>query len=250
MKRSIKELLGYSLHAKDGTKGTVRDFLFDEESWTIRYMRTGIGNMFVDKKVLIPRVFFGKPEQSKREFLIQMTKDEMKRSPKVEEHKPVSRKFEESLNQFYNIENYWSTSYAPSFGVPEMVVPQHHLKELPKTIKEPHVDSSLRSFQEVSGYLIECQDEKHGYMTDFIVEDENWKIVYIIIDIGNLFETDKRVMLAVNWINEIDYKDQKIAINQTSKVLEKAPPFDPSSPVNSEYEKNIYDYYGRKVIKV
>jgi hypothetical protein len=249
MKRSIKELLGYTLQVKDGTKGSVKDFIFDEESWTIRYMKTDLGNLFVDKKVLIPRVFFGQPQHSERKFLIQMSKDEMKRSPKVEEHKPVSRKFEESLNKFYNIDNYWSTSYAPSFGVPELVVPQHHLKELPRTIKEPDIDTLLRSFQEVNGYLIECLDEKHGYMTDFIVDDESWKIVYIIIDIGKVFGMDKRVMLAVNWINEIDYNDQKISINQTSKVLEKAPAFDPSTPVNAEHEKNLYDYYGRKVVK-
>jgi hypothetical protein len=47
MKRSIKELLGYTLQVKDGTKGSVKDFIFDEESWTIRYMKTDLG--FVSK---------------------------------------------------------------------------------------------------------------------------------------------------------------------------------------------------------
>ena len=134
MKRSIKELLGYSVRVKDGTKGNVKDFLFDEESWTIRYMTTDVGNLFVDKKVLIPRVFFEKPDWNSQVFVIHMTKDELKNSPNLDKHKPVSRKFEEALNKFYNIDNYWSTSFAPTFGVPEMVVPQHHRKELPKTV--------------------------------------------------------------------------------------------------------------------
>ncbi len=250
MKRSVKELLGYDIQVKDGTKGIVNDFLFDEESWTIRYMMTDIGNLFVDKKILIPRVFFEKPDWSKRLFLVHMTKDELKNSPKLEKHKPASREFEHKLNKFYNIENYWTTSYVPTFGVPEMVVPMHQRDDSPKTVKDPQIDTSLRSFQEIKGYMIECLDEKHGYVTDFIVDDENWKIIYMIIDMGNVFKKEKRVMLAVNWINEIDYKDKKISINHTSKVLEESPDFDPSVPVNEEYEKNLYDYYGRRVVKV
>jgi hypothetical protein len=39
--------MGCTLQAKDGTKGTVKDFIFDEESWIIRYLKTDLG--FVSK---------------------------------------------------------------------------------------------------------------------------------------------------------------------------------------------------------
>ena len=36
MIRSLRELIGYSIMAKDGEEGKVNDFLFDEKSWIIR----------------------------------------------------------------------------------------------------------------------------------------------------------------------------------------------------------------------
>ena len=47
MKRSLKELKGYSLQAIDGEKGKVKNFLFDEDTWTVRYLEVDIGNFFL-----------------------------------------------------------------------------------------------------------------------------------------------------------------------------------------------------------
>jgi uncharacterized protein YrrD len=238
MKRSLKELYGYSLKVKDGTKGKVRDFLFDEETWTLRYMVTDLGNLFSDKKVVIPRVFFDKPDWEQHQFLIHMTSDEIERSPKLEEHQPVSRQYEELLNRFFGFRNYWSASYIPSFGMPEMAIPNQFEGPL-KVIREEDIDSRMRSFREVNGYQVECLDKKSGQVTDFIIDDKTWQIVYFIIDIGSWYSRNKRVMLAANRITEINYESQKIGIDQSSTVLEKAPEFDPKVPVNVEYEKNL-----------
>jgi hypothetical protein len=42
MKRSLKNLTGYSLEGNDGTQGKVKDFLFDEETWGVRYVDADI----------------------------------------------------------------------------------------------------------------------------------------------------------------------------------------------------------------
>jgi hypothetical protein len=34
-------------------------------------------------------------------------------------------------------------------------------------------------------------------------------------------------------------------VDLTKEVIEKSPEFDPSAPVNREYEEVLYDYYGR-----
>lgn len=250
MKRSLKELLGYTIHTKDGTKGSVEDFLFDEESWTIRYMMTDLGNLFVDKKLLIPRVFFEDADWGERMFNISMTKDELKNSPTLDEHQPVSRKHEELLNKFHSIDNYWTSSYAQTFGVPSMITPPHNKHKPPRTVKDEDIDTSLRSFKEIKGYRVECLDQKDGTVADCIVDTESWKNTFIIIDLGKWYTKSKQVMLPVDWISEINYKTREIRIHHNSEVLEQAPEFDPSIPVNVEHERNVYDYYGRKVINV
>ena len=40
---SVNELTNYVLSAKDGEIGRCRDFLFDDEHWTIRYMVANTG---------------------------------------------------------------------------------------------------------------------------------------------------------------------------------------------------------------
>jgi len=37
-KRQIKDLLGFRIAAKDGDIGMVKDFYFDDETWTVRYL--------------------------------------------------------------------------------------------------------------------------------------------------------------------------------------------------------------------
>jgi hypothetical protein len=50
MKRSLKELIGYTIQATDGEKGKVYDILFDDETWIIRYVEADLGNLIFPKK--------------------------------------------------------------------------------------------------------------------------------------------------------------------------------------------------------
>ena len=54
MKRSLKNIVGYSIQGKDGTHGEVIDLLFDDESWIIRYIEAIFEGLDLRKSVLIP----------------------------------------------------------------------------------------------------------------------------------------------------------------------------------------------------
>lgn len=53
MQKNIDSMLGFSIMANDGELGKVRDFYFDDESWTIRYMVVQTGSWLLGRKVLI-----------------------------------------------------------------------------------------------------------------------------------------------------------------------------------------------------
>lgn len=53
MLRSMNDLKGYQIQATDGTIGHVKDFYFDDEWWTVRYLVVETGNWFNNRKVLI-----------------------------------------------------------------------------------------------------------------------------------------------------------------------------------------------------
>lgn len=102
MKRSLDELIGYSLKARDGEKGKVKNFLFDDRSWMIRYLEAELGNFLAEKRVLIPRMFLGEPEWGDRHFPIELSVERIKDSPDLNFDMPVSRKYEQELVKHYD----------------------------------------------------------------------------------------------------------------------------------------------------
>jgi sporulation protein YlmC with PRC-barrel domain len=121
--------------------------------------------------------------------------------------------------------------------------------EPPKTqIKEEDIDTTLRSFNEVLGYKVFTRDGNHGHLDDIIIDDENWQILYFVITDGNLLG-EQRIMFPISWIDKISYKDQHVELNINSGDLQDAPDYNPEYPVNTEYEKKVYDYYGRLLNK-
>lgn len=246
MKRSLNELIRYAIKANDGLKGTVKDFLFDEESWTIRYLEADLGIVFPGKKVLIPTIFLDNPDWEKAQFPVHLTKEAIKNCPEREAHLSVSRAYEEELNKYYNINAYWpvskKTMSSPPMFNTSMAVP------VPRRLtNEDDLDTNLRSFKEVFGYYLVFNDKNKGYIKDFIIDDETWQLVYIVVDIGHWYSISKEVMLAVSWMDSISYVDQTISINQNSSILKNAPGFDASSPVNVDYEKSIFDHYQKEI---
>ena len=43
MLRSVRELIGYTIRARDGEVGQIVDFYFDDERWTVRYLVVSMG---------------------------------------------------------------------------------------------------------------------------------------------------------------------------------------------------------------
>ena len=53
MLRRASELTGYTLGARDGEIGTVGDFYFDDQSWTVQYLVAHTGSWLSDRLVAI-----------------------------------------------------------------------------------------------------------------------------------------------------------------------------------------------------
>ena len=53
MLRSLEDLTDASVIATDGEIGKVRNFLFDDQSWTIRYLIVDVGSWLTRRDVVI-----------------------------------------------------------------------------------------------------------------------------------------------------------------------------------------------------
>lgn len=249
MKRSIKELKGYSLQAIDGDKGKVKNFLFDDETWIIRYLEADLGSFFSEKRVLIPRQYLGEPNWEEKHFPIQLTVKRIENSPDIDFDLPVSRKYEKELVEHYELKPYWPANIAAYSGRQSMYNPDNPFKTPKHIVGEEQIETHLRSFKEIRGYYINATDERFGHIEDLIIDDTDWQIVYVIIDTKNIVPWSKQVMLPVELIDEISFLNKEAVVHLPKETIKKAPEYNPALAINAEYEKVLYDFYGRKIIK-
>jgi hypothetical protein len=104
--------------------------------------------------------------------------------------------------------------------------------------------SHLRSTREVIGYNIQASDGEIGHVEDFIVDDETWIIRYMVVNTRDWLP-GKKVLVAPRWIEKVTWAESKVYVELTRESVKNSPEFDPSAPVNREYETKLYDYYGR-----
>jgi len=243
--RSIQSLYGYKILARGDGMGKVHEFLFDDESWTIRYLVADTGSWLPGRRVLIPPVAFGKPDWESKGFPVILTRRQVEDSPGLNKDKPVSRQHEIELFRHYGWPPYW-----PLAGLsynPQPTLPPYGEKTGTERESEERDDAGnphLRSTREVAGYSIAASDGAIGHVDDFIADDDEWLIRYIVIDTRNWLP-GRKVILAARWIESVSWDKKEVAINLTRDLIKNSPEYDPKEPVNREYETRLYDYYGR-----
>lgn len=243
MLRSIKELHNYVLHAEDGEIGRCKDFLFDDRFWTIRYMVADTGKWLPGRKVIVSPISLGEPDWKSRVFPVRLSKKRIENAPGLDENAPVSRQYEISWTQYYGWPHYWGGTHVwGSYHLPGLL----YEEKLPqkKIVQIDAGDDHLRSVDEVTGYHIQATDHKIGHVEDFIVDSETWTIRYMVVDLLNWLP-GRKVLVAPDWISSLDWAERKVFVDLTKEEVKDSPKYDPSAPVNREYEARLYDFYGR-----
>jgi sporulation protein YlmC with PRC-barrel domain len=238
----LKDLERYTVSASDGDLGTVRNFLLDDERWTIRYLVVDPAPVHDAKTVLISPVFFREVDWATHCFHLALTREKIAKSPSVDVDKPVSRQHERDYHLYYGYPYYWG--YPGLWGLadyPVLMAPGAVPEADPK-IKPG--DAHLRSAKEVTGYEVQGTDGSVGRVDDFIVDDETWKIKYLAIDTSHWW-FGKKVLVAPEWASRISWAERSVRVGLSRGSVKKSPPWNPEAGVNRVYESRLYDYYGR-----
>lgn len=255
MLRSVKELKGQAIHASDGDLGSVDNFLFDDESWTVRYLVVETGKL-LERKVLISPISIDR-KQKMDGLKLSLTKEQIRNSPKIDTDKPVSRQHEAEYFDYYGYPYYWGgtglwgrTAYPVghlsarrSLGYPDRTsgyagTAATAKRQAARQEGDPH----LRSTQEVIGYYIEATDGNIGHVEDFLMDDENWAIRYVIVDTVNWWP-GKKVVMAPQWIKDVSWAESRVYVNHSREHIKNAPEYDPAAMIDRRYENKLYEHY-------
>ena len=214
---SIQERYGEKLRATDGEIGHVRDFYFDDKSWTVRYLVADTGRWLTDRQVLISPQALGHLYPKGKVLLVNLTKEQIEKSPSIDEHKPVSRQHEEEFHRYYGYP-YYAQSW-PLWGLAEypLVVPPPP----PISAKRDRADSHLRSARVVQRYNVEGHDGTIGEIADFLIDGRTWVLREIVV---TLADSGKKVGLPTEKISRISYDDSIVYVDSTKAgIIEEVP---------------------------
>lgn len=250
---AAKKVFRSAIAALDGPIGSVDDVYFSDELWNVRYLVVDTGHWLPGRRVLLAPASILAPNWHDGTVEVKLTRQQVVDSPPSYKDKPISRKYELELNNYFGWPSYWADRHRPmpSLGLSAVGDEFEELGRLEVEPKEAsvaterHTGPELQSAQEVKRYRIAAQDGEIGHVDDLIMDDEHWVIRYFVVDTRNWIPGHK-VLLSPAWIEWISCPGQKVHVNLTREQVRESPKFSPSAGVNREYEEHLYDYYGRE----
>jgi hypothetical protein len=237
-----KTLNGYKLASLDGEIGKVKEFYFDDRHWTIRYLVAETGSWLATRKVLISPYALNNVIESEKDITVNLTKKQIEKSPSLDSHKPVSQQFEVDYYGYYGWPTYWSG--ASIWGDnPFIERDRNKWGQFPKGAKS--WDRHLRSTQAVTGYHLQALDGEIGHVEDFIIDDENWTIRYLIVGTKNWLP-GKKVLVSPLWIERVSWSESKVFTNLSRQTIKESPEYTEESLLTRDYEIALHHHYDRK----
>ncbi len=253
MLRSARDLQGYSIYAADGSVGGVEAFFFDDETWRVRYFLAKAGGLLINREVLIAPEFVEDMDGELQILYTNLTKEQVKNSPALEMNRPVADQQEIVYHDYYGADPYWRSGWqtadptvAPAYGGPPylgMLGPFTEPTE-DEVPREGRGDPHLRSTKEVAGYAIGATDGEVGHVEDFVVDDEQWAIRYVVVDTRNWLP-GKKVLISPRWVSLTSWPDREVYLDLEKGEIKSAPEWDPDAPLERDYEIRLHEHYGR-----
>jgi len=241
MLRAASHLKGMSIAASDGEIGSVQDLYFDDSTWTVRYLVVDTGTWLPGRQVIIsPRSL--RPTTADDKIPVALSKAQVENSPSIDVDRPVDRQYEEEYSEYYGYPYYWTGPYrwgaTPYPGEGPLIEPRA------TSAMPPSGDPSLRSARNVMGYYIEALDGDIGHVEDFLVDDNEWAIRYMIVDTRNWWP-GKKVVVSPEWIKRVSWPDSRVYVDLTKSAIKESPAYDPNRPLERDYEGRLFGYYKR-----
>jgi hypothetical protein len=250
MLRNSSEIIGYTIGASDGQLGRVTDFLFDDDTWLVRWLVIDTGSWLSGRKVLLPPSVLGHFSAIGDQFSVRLTKQQVKDSPGVDTDLPVSRQMETNTYDYYGWNPYWSSGlymggYSWGAGNMSPVPYGDFLRGAEEIAAEEQEDNDLhlRSVKAVTGYHIHASDGEIGHVADFLVEDADWGIHYLVVDTRNWWP-GRKILVSPRSIKDIDWMNRMVNLRVARQRVKDSPTYDASTVVDRAYENHFNDYYG------
>ena len=225
---SLTTLMKTPLVTTDGKQHHIYSFLFDDRSWTIRFLVADAGSWFTRRQVVIRTDATDEPDWTKKVVAANLTHEELARCADVNSVKPVSLQQQLALKKYFG----WPES-EPVWYVPGALVPAQ--REFPGQAND---DPHLRNTMDLLGYEVWSTDRRVGILSDFIMEPNSWHIKYLSVKIGDWVYHQERFVSTLT-VQSISWGMHRVTLNSRSLFTRHTLPSGQDSFVEASRGRNI-----------
>jgi hypothetical protein len=255
---AVSGLEGCPVRASDGDVGAVKDFLFDDETWKIRWMAVDTGHwlpgrrVFIHPSAIAPLELPPKPrlpmmsQGETLELTANLTREQIEAGPHTRADDPVSKQMEALLYDYYGWDPYWGATH---FG--GAVLPNAEARIVGDAVRReadaeiPPLDGSdhLHGVVSFKGYYVHALDGDIGHVENVLADDTNWEIRYLVIATRNWWP-GRVVQLSPYAVKDIDWFGQHINMNVSRDQVRSAPAWDPLAMADEVSEEELHRHFG------
>jgi sporulation protein YlmC with PRC-barrel domain len=216
--------------------GTIQDFYFDDERWTIRYVVVKTGRWLTGRAVLLSPMMLDHIQWDQALVTFALTREQIESAPDADLAMPLSRRWEAAHASHYAIPYYWTGA-----GVWEnWATPSEARRAVREPLSAPAgMDAEhVRSTRAVAGYHLHAADGEIGHVDDFVVDDRTWTIQYLLIDTSNWIG-GRAVLIPPAQAWQIEWPRQLVHIDLTREEVENSREYDPAADIAGVYRIDV-----------
>ena len=245
MLRRLKDLERWAVLSSEGDDlGTIQDFYFDDEHWTVRYVVVKTGRWFTGRPVLLSPMSLDQVQWDQAVVVFALTRKQIKKAPDADVAMPLSRRWEAAYAGHYAIPYYWAgTGIWGDWPTPsEARLAVREPVPVPPGVEGEH----LRSTRMVAGYHLNAMDGEIGHVDDFVADDRTWAIRYLLIDTSNRIG-GRAVLIPPERAWQIDWPKRLVHIDLTREEVENSREYDPAADVAGVYRIDLANAEDRPI---
>lgn len=271
MLRSIKDLIGYPVAATDGKAGKVKDVLFGDRHWRVRYIdvetRHGLhlnlrylSQEKSDQEMVTRRLIaakdLGQPHLGidRREIPANLTIEEISKCEGFGAHLSAEEKYEMEFRRFFRHAIYDERPLFGSFGYAGYMPPVTAYEHTDKEIRD-HLDrmgkiagEHLHSVKSVIGYHVVGKDETLGMVGDLILNADTWEIAYLVLDTRHGIPS-RKYLVDMESVTRLDWSSSSLETELRVDDLMSRRRYWVYDPVNKDDSEHEYDYSGKPCLR-
>lgn len=138
---------------------------------------------------------------------------------------------------------------APITGLPHFILHRQKCRTTAVLIEEANINRKevvmpelLKRTTEIMGYSLGAEDGRIGECHDFLFDDTNWVIRYIVADTRKWLP-GRKVLISPIAIGAADSRTHTLPVSLTREQIKESPPIDTDAPVSRQYEILFNRYY-------